>query len=206
MKKFVSPQKNYKIGKFKTSSRPHSPSPKRMNYESKAKKSSDKITRCTFIHPDTSRRCKNKLGIYPEFCYLHTLSIQNLYIHPSNIPRAGNGLFAGPFGFKKGDIIGRYSEKWNSVNLGTLEKRCTDENCWSYVYCNDIKYTKHKTKCWDALDIRSTIMRNINDAHGSNFKNNSAFDNIKGNIYVVATKNIKPKSEIFVSYGSHYWN
>jgi uncharacterized protein YifE (UPF0438 family) len=204
--KFKSPVKKFQLGKFKQADHPKSPSPKRNDYPKKAKTKSDTTSRCTYIHPETQKRCKNKLGIYPEFCHLHTLAIHNLYIAPSQIPNAGNGLFAGPYGFKKGDIIGRYNESWNEVSLGQLEKRCKDDHCWSYVFCDDDNQKDYKkTKCWDGLDIRSTLMRNINDAHGSNFKNNSVFDVIKGNVYVIATRNIKPKTEIFVNYGKSYW-
>lgn len=207
MKQFKSPVKKFQIGKLHHTKRPSSPSPKRKDYSSKAITTSDKKSQCTYIHPDTKKRCKNKLGLYPEFCYLHTLSIHNVYIALSQITKAGNGLYAGPYGFKKGDIIGKYNEKWNEVSLGQLENRCGDnDNCWSYVFCDDQNKKDYtKTKCWDGFDIRSTLMRNINDAHGSEFKNNAVFDVIRGNVYVVATKNIKPKSEIFVNYGKSYW-
>lgn len=206
MKTFKSPNKNYKLGNFKQTKRPKSPSPKRKDYSLKAKVVSDKVSQCTYIHPQTHKRCKNKLGLYPEFCHLHTLAIHNIYIAPSQIQNAGNGLFAGSFGFKKGDIIGKYNETWNSANLGQIDKRCNDEHCWSYVFCDDKDKNDYKnTKCWDGLDIRSTLMRNINDAHGSTFKNNAYFDVIRGNVYVIASRNIKPNKEIFVKYGSKYW-
>jgi len=206
MQKFKSPVKRFQLGHFKKAKHAKSPSPIRKDYPKKAQTKSDHSSRCTYIHPETNKRCKNKLGLYPEFCHLHTIAIQNLYIAPSQIPNAGNGLFAGPFGFKKGDIIGKYNEKWNAVNLGQLEKRCTDDNCWSYVFCNDEDKKDHsQTKCWDGLDIRSTLMRNINDAHGSQFRNNAIFDVIRGNVYVIASRNIKPKKEIFVNYGARYW-
>lgn len=206
MKKFKSPNKFYQSNKFNKTKRPLSPSPKRKTYQSLAKISSDHKSQCTYIHPLTHKRCKNKLGLYPEFCHLHTLAIHNVYIAPSQITKAGNGLFTGSFGFKKGDIIGRYNEKWNAAKLGQIEKRCENEDCWSYVFCDDEDKNDYKnTKCWDGLDIRSTLMRNINDAHGSTFKNNAYFDVIRGNVYVIASKNIKPNKEIFVKYGSKYW-
>lgn len=201
---FKNKDPNYVEGAFKKTRHPRSPSPKRKNYEQKALTKDDNKSRCTFVHPVMGKRCKNKLGLYPEYCHLHTMAIQNVYIDQSQIEQAGNGLYAGPFGFKKGDIIGRYSFPWNEVSLGTLEKRCKDEKCWSYIFCNE--GDDAKTKCWDGLDIRSTLMRNINDAHKSKHKNNCIFD-VKGKeVFVIAAKNIKPKSELFVSYGKDYWN
>ena len=127
--------------------------------------------------------------------------IDNVYIEKSNIKNGGNGLFVGPYGFKKGDIIGKYSFPYNQVSLENLERRCKKEKCWDYVFCE----TKGQ-KCWDGLDLRSTIIRNINDAHNSKFRNNSYFE-IKGdNVYAKTSRNIKPFSEIFISYGSKYWD
>jgi hypothetical protein len=87
--------------------------------------------------------------------------------------------------------------------LGKLEKRCKDDNCWSYIFCDEGQSSK--TKCWDGLDIRSTIIRNINDAHNSKFKNNAYFDIKKGKVYAIASRTIKPHREIFIDYGENYW-
>lgn len=204
MKYFKNPDKNFVPENFKTVKRPKSPSPKRKDYEKVALKKDDGHSRCTYIHPDTKKRCKNLLGIYPEYCELHSMMILNVYIARSQIEGAGNGLYVGPYGFKKGDRIGKYSYNWNRVNLKTLYNRCKDDDkCWSYVFCD--RGNADNTKCWDGLDIRSTIIRNINDAHGSQFKNNAYFDVIDGEVYAIASRNIKPHKEIFISYGSNYW-
>jgi hypothetical protein len=202
-KTFKSPDKNYAIGNFRTTRRPRTPSPKRRNYQNVALTKDDKKSRCTYIHPQTGKRCHNKLGLYPEYCEMHTMLIHNVFIAKSSIEMAGNGLFAGPYGFKKGDKVGKYSHAWNEVKLGTLHKRCSDDNCWSYVFCNEGE--GDDTKCWDGLDIRSTLMRNINDAYKSGHRNNCYFDVLKGQVYVIASRNIKPYSELYVSYNSQYW-
>lgn len=197
MRMFKSPHKDYNEGNFKKLSRPKSPSPRLNTYEKKAQRKPDRKSKCTYIYSN-GKRCENLLGIYPEYCEHHTMMINNVFVSKSSIPLAGNGLFAGPWGFKKGSVIGRYSFKWNKVKLETLDKRCKNIKCWDYVLCDgDI--------CWDGLDIRSTLMRNINDAHNSKFRNNSYFEIIDGNAYVIASRNIKPFREILVSYGSHYW-
>lgn len=200
---FKSPDKNFVEGNFKKSKYPATPSPKKKNYTKLAKTKPDNKSRCTYIHPDTGKRCKHLLGMYPEYCELHTMLINNVYIGKSNIEGAGNGLFAGPYGFKKGDIIGKYSYPWNEVKLKKLYDRCNDDKCWSYVFCD--RGNSDETQCWDGVDIRSTLMRNINDAHGSKFHNNSYFDIIKNQVYVIASRNIKPHKELFVSYGKKYW-
>lgn len=202
-KKFTSPDKNYIEKNFTTTARPKSVSPKHHNYEKLAVKKEQPKARCTYIHPETAKRCKNELGLYPQFCEYHTVMVHNVFIGRSKIKHAGNGLFAGPYGFKKGYIIGKYSYPWNKVSLGEIAKRCNNGKCWSYVFCDE--GTDDKTKCWDGLDIRSTLMRNINDARGSGYKNNAYFDVIKGEVYVIASKNIQPAKEIYVNYGSSYW-
>jgi len=215
---FRNPDRHYVHENFETSKRPKSPSPTRHNYYKIAQRKDDKQTKCTYIYSDTGKRCKLKLELYPTYCHLHTMMVENVYIDKSNIPHANNGLFTGPYGFKKGQIIGRYSFEWNRVKLTTLNKRCKNNpECWSYILCDNSNTSKqnpdkkdndkHKSNvyCWDGLDIRSTLMRNINDARGSNFRNNSCFEMLNDNIYVVATKDIKPFKEIFVNYGRHYW-
>lgn len=198
-KSFKNSDRNFIRGNFKTVKQKHI-SPKRKDYMSKARVKQNKTNNCGYINGSNSR-CKLKLGLYPEYCHLHTMLIDNLFISKSNIKNGGNGLFVGPYGFKKGDIIGKYSYPHNEVSLETLEKRCRKEKCWDYIFCD-----LEKNKCWDGRDLRSTILRNINDAHNSKFRNNSYFE-IRGNdVYAKASRNIKPFSEILISYGSKYWH
>ena len=208
-KKFKSPKKEY--SDFKTTARPKSPSPKRKDFEKVAVRTSNKHSRCTYIHPSTDKRCKLMLGKYPKFCYLHTMLIENLYIDNSNIKNGGNGLFAGPMGFKKGDIIGEYSMPWMKVKSGQVDRRNKGHPDTSYLFCDYPKrgQKEEDAQCWDGLDIRSTIVRYANDAHGSKFKNNSEFSTVKsktGNhVYMVAKQKIAPFDEIFCTYGEDYW-
>lgn len=204
-RRYKSPHKEYQLKNFKTTKRPHSPSPKRLNYHLVAKTKDDGHSRCTYINPKSGRRCHNKLELYPQYCRLHTMMIENVYIDVSNIPNGGNGLFVGPYGFKKGDVIGIYSYPWNGMSLKTLQKRCDiqGEACWAYAFCES--GDGPDTKCYDGLDIRSTLMRNINDAYKSKLRNNAYFDMIKGVAYVIASRNIRPNKEILVDYGDSYF-
>ena len=204
MRSFKSPVKKYTVGHFRTSPKPRTPSPAKANYAKLAQTRPDKHSRCIYIDPTTKRRCQLHLGPYPQYCELHTMLIENLYIAKSNIRAAGNGLFAGPYGFKRGEVIGIYSNSRNKVPLGKLKRRCgNDDHCWSYVFCDSGDHSN--TKCWDGLDIRSTIIRNINDAHKSGFRNNAYFDIKDGKVYAIASRTIKPHREIFIDYGDNYW-
>lgn len=209
-KEFKSPIKKYK--NFKTAKRPFSPSPKRRDYEKIAKKKPSK-ERCIYIDPETHKRCELEIGIYPKFCHFHTILIENLFVAPSKIKNAGNGLFAGPLGFKKNQIIGEYSYNWMKVKSGHLDNRNgkgKDVN-YSYVFCDDQKKNQKEkdVMCWDGLDKNSTIVRNANDAHGSHFRNNAYFDIIKKkdsiHVYMIASRNIKALNEILCDYGENYF-
>ena len=107
-------------------------------------------------------------------------------------------------GIKKGDIIGKYSYPWDKIKL---KNKCKNNECWKYVFCQDKKDNSH---CWLGLDIKGSIIRNIQpiyerkgkigDASTSRFNINSVFQIKNKEIYVLATSNIKPNKEIFASY------
>lgn len=156
-------------------------------------KKTNKNKSCSYIHTETGKRCCLKLGLYPEFCELHTMLVNNLYIKKSNIEKAELGLFVGPYGFKKGDIIGKYSYPWDKIKL---KNKCKNNDCWKFVFCND---KTDNSSCWLGLDIKNSIVRNINDARGSNFNNNSILEIRNKEVYILATRNIKPNKEIFAS-------
>lgn len=202
--KFKNPDINYREGYFNTETLPYSISPTESNYHELVITNKDNHSKCIYIDNNTGKRCKLKLKNYPKYCYLHTMLVENIYISKSNIEKAGKGLFAGPYGFKKGQIIGKYSTPNNSINLGNVKKNCENkENCWAYIFCEDNE--NDNAMCWDSLGIRSSIIRYINDAYNTHFKNNCYFDIIDNEVYVIASKKIKKNEEIMVSYGYKYW-
>ena len=218
LRKFKSPNKIYRSPNFKTTKRPFSPSPKRSDFEKIAQRKPGH-ERCTYINPETNRWCKLHIGIYPKYCHIHTTLIENLFIATSNIPNSGNGLFAGPLGFKKNDIISEYSKDWISVKSGRLDTRngknkkgeYKDSN-YAYVFCDEQKKGQKEkdVQCWDGLDKNSTIARNANDAHGSKYRNNAYFDTRKDkdgktHVYMIAARNIRGLSEIYCDYGPLYF-
>ena len=212
-RKFKSPIKKFKKGSFKKAKAHHkSPSPARRDYEKRVQTKPSK-ERCLYIDPNSHKRCQLEIGINPEYCQYHTMLIENLFVAPSNIKGAGNGLFAGPMGFKKGDIIGEYSRPFMKVKQGRLWNRNgpdTDYND-AYVYCTEEidGQDDDDLLCYDGLDKNSTIVRNANDSHGSKFKHNAYFEewtDKKGEIhvYMMASKAIPAMTEIFCDYGSNY--
>jgi hypothetical protein len=193
------------MGKYKLAPGDELDSPKIKNFEKHAlirpEKNDQRI--CRYIDEKTNKRCQMKLGNYPKLCQLHSLTIDNLYIDKSGIESAGFGLFAGPFGFKRGDQIGEYSLEEIRVKLSAIDRRSRKPD-YSYIFCD-----RDNVECWDALDYRSTIVRYANDARNSKFKNNAYFDEKKRDgktrVYLVASKRIEPLEEILISYGEDYW-
>lgn len=204
-KRFKSPNRLFKNPK--SIKRPFSPSPKRKDFRKVAQTESDYFSRCGYVNKDTGSRCKNNLGAYPRYCALHTRKIHNLAIAPSQIPNAGNGLFLGDSGVKKGDIITKYGEPWMKVTEDTLAKRCKyiGDKCYEYVFCDSDNRPEGNDQCWDGYDIRSTIGRTSNSAWKSKFKHNATFHMIKGEPYIIASRNISAGSEIFTNYGEDYF-
>jgi hypothetical protein len=156
--------------------------------------------------------CQNKIEMYPKYCFIHTLILYNVFISKSNIKNAGYGLFAGPKGFKKDDIIGEYSSNENKVSQGEIKKSCfnKDKTCWTYVLCESDKINDDVV-CWnDTNELNSTYVRYINDAYNTKYENNASFyikkEHNEKRAYVIAKKDIRPYEEIFVSYGNYYWN
>ena len=143
---------------------------------------------CDYINPETNKRCKNHIGKNPRFCSPHTLLIDNVFISKSHIKNAGNGLFAGKYGFKKDDIIGVYSNENNKLLYSDVKRNCEtikNDSCWEYTLCDVKKKYQNDDDvvCWDGIHPRSTIHRYINDAFNSKYKNNSFFIIKKKRVY-----------------------
>jgi len=179
------------------------PKVSKSKYKSKSKsakkKSKSKKNKCLFIN-SKNKRCTNLEAVHGSwFCNTHLNKLYNLKLKPSAIKGAGNGLFAGSQGFKKGDIIGEYSRYDIKETESHFKKRCSktkSHKCSEYVYCDN------DNSCWDARYKESIIVRYANDARGS--KNNAEFDNFGKRAFMMANKNIKPNSEIFCDYGDEY--
>lgn len=179
------------------------PSPRDKNYYDTVLTQSDNISTCGID------KCNKKLGLYPKFCFIHTLIKNNMYISKSCIPNIGMGLFAGRKGFKKHDVIGKYSSDNNKITFGELLKN-NEKNTYErtkYILCSlPKKNQKQKdVMCWDGLDIRSTLLRFINDSYKTNYKNNTYFSIKNDEAYVIASDDIPPFHELYISYGNKYW-
>ncbi len=124
-----------------------------------------------------------------------------LHVKKSKIPKAGKGLYTSK-DIKKGEIVCEYEgEKltWKEC----LARNESQNGKGAYFF-----YVNSKN-CIDAQNTVWSLGRYANDAAGlgriEGLRNNCKYDVNKGKPYIVATRNIKPGSEILVAYGKEYW-
>ena len=122
---------------------------------------------------------------------------KHLYVKKSTLPNAGKGLFTKVLIPKKTKIVeykGRRTT-WKDVK--------DDDGKNGYIF-----YINRNTVI-DALPTKKPLARYANDARGlvkiAGIKNNSEYIIEGKRCFIVATKEIPAKSEIFVGYGAEYW-
>lgn len=124
---------------------------------------------------------------------------KSLFIKKSNISKAGKGLFTKIF-IPKYMIIAEY--KGEHISNEEFKIR-TNQNKGNYGLVLNDKIII------DAYIINDNIARYANDANGlqkcTGLKNNSIYIEHDNKMYIMASKNILPKQEIFVSYSPSYW-
>jgi SET domain-containing protein len=123
-----------------------------------------------------------------------------LEVKRSLLPKAGKGLFTKNL-IKKGTKIVEY--KGEIIGWKEYMKRVEEDRDGYLFYIND-------KRCIDAFPTPEHVARYANDAAGlvrvKGLRNNCVYE-IEGNkCFIVATRNIKPGEEIFVSYTRSYWD
>jgi SET domain-containing protein len=125
-----------------------------------------------------------------------------LKVKKSQIPGAGKGLFT-THAIPKGEVVCEYEGE--RITWKECLKRNEDQigKGAYYFYIN-------ARNCVDAQYTLWAHGRYANDAAGLTrvigLKNNAEYEVRKNVPYIVATRNIKPGEEIFVSYGKDYWD
>jgi len=125
-----------------------------------------------------------------------------LIVRASQLPFAGQGLWAAK-DFRRREIICKYEGEQ------VTWKECQRRNMAQVGYGSYYLYINER-KCVDAQHTPWAIGRYANDAAGLNrikkLRNNARYEIIKGDPYIMASRNIRKGEEIFVSYGKSYWN
>jgi len=125
-------------------------------------------------------------------------SEEYLYTGASQITNAGDGLFTA-IDIYKGEIISEFKGEVLTYQQSLERKKESGDD-----YFMDLPNGK-------VLDCKRTngFAKYANDAEGFGagpHKNNARIELVYAKVCLVATKNIKANSEIFVGYGKNYWN
>ena len=158
---------------------------------------SQSIKECQRCTANTKRgtRCKNRT-CRDDLCWQHLKKEKNLRIKKSQIPGAGLGLWT-TRKFKPSERIGKYvGEK---MSRDKVDERYPGNTRAEYVLCPTANH------CIDARRTNVSAVRFANDARGTRFKNNAM---IRPRADVVRSKpqrGIPKDREIFLSYGTAYW-
>ena len=163
-------------------------------------------SQCQFIKAD-KHRCKRRCIIGFELCFSHRIKQDNIDIQPSTIPQAGVGLFAdngsdnNSVVFKKGDIIILY--RGQMINKRELKKRYSR---YTAPYCIQIDEPNDLN---DPVYIDAALKRGLGSLinHKPHKNANCEFISDGGSVdyaEIVAIKDIKNGTELFVDYGNEY--
>lgn len=121
-----------------------------------------------------------------------------LYTNSSQIINSGKGLFTA-IALYKDEIIAVYKGKI-LTQTEAAQKANIGKDIYFIKLLNGLIMDSMHSNCF---------AKYANDALGfseSEFKNNAKIAlNENGNVCLIATKKIKPESEIFCSYGKPYW-
>lgn len=124
---------------------------------------------------------------------------EDLEVKESQIPGAGKGLFT-KRDIKKGERIVEYLGE--IITEAECDRRAEKDE-YGYIFFIS------KKKCVDAFHTPNELARYANDAKGltkvKGLKNNCCYTVYKNSGWILAEKDIKAGSEIFVSYGAEYW-
>ena len=125
-----------------------------------------------------------------------------LYVKKSKLPNAGKGLWTNTE-IKKGEVVTEYEGE--KITWKECLKRNENQKGFGAYY-----FYVNSKNCVDAQYTLWVLARYANDAAGfgraEGIRNNCKYEVRKGKPYIVATRNLKPGDEVFVSYGKEYWD
>ena len=145
-------------------------------------------------------RCKRR-SQKSGMCWTHLAKEQGLKIKKSQIPGAGDGLYATKE-WNRGNNITEYGG--DRVELDNNGNDVRTGQPWRSQYGLQIK--KHPLTFIDARKTNSAPGRYANTARGSEFRNNAqlVYDRNGRKAHVRAAQRIEPNQEIFVPYGNSF--
>lgn len=133
---------------------------------------------------------------------MHFRSTIMLYVKKSKIPKAGKGLFTSKE-IKKGEVVCEYEGERITWKECQRRNEAMKGKGAYFFHISD-------KNCIDAQHTPWALGRYANDAAGltriSGLRNNSHYKVSKGRAYIVASRTLKPETEVLVAYGKDYWD
>lgn len=152
-------------------------------------------------YTDKGRQCRRTTVVTHPFCWYHTKTELGLEVKRSTIPGAGLGLFA-----VREFIAGERVAQYDGERLSSEEYQQRYEGQPMGTYGIELD----DDVVLDARRTDSGVARYACDYHGSKNGPNAEFvvffEKSGGEVWIVATKRIKPGDEIFVDYGEEMHN
>ena len=163
---------------------------------------------CQLVSEQCSSKCKNgepckrRVVMGLPYCWNHLLLNKHLRVQKSTIPNGGKGLFVinkkinnNTILFRKGDRIIEYSGE--IIDDEELDRRYKDE---AAPYTLEVE---------PDINIDCACARSAGGIANTKPSHNNAVFRLdeqsrQHKVYLVATKNIRNNSEVFVSYGRTY--
>jgi hypothetical protein len=146
-------------------------------------------------------QCRNNTVKYADFCWVHTKLQKNLQVRISNIPGAGQGLFA-VNDLPQGTMIRYARDPVDARTKAQLDSEYGDDRA-DYGLCNA------RNECFDAASTQSGLARWINSSVNSGRAPNVELIMRKyrgqWKVYAKTTRNIRAGSELYARYGTAYF-
>ena len=157
--------------------------------------------RCSYVKENHSR-CKNRVSIGLDLCWQHTRKQYHIRVGKSNIPHAGNGLFAYNPVLGENDIVFRANDficlyNGETINEAEVEERYGENNTAPYTF-------KVQKDVFEDAAISRGIGSLINNSRNSGHRNNCRITSYRGRARIKATQSIRNNMELLVCYGNAY--
>jgi hypothetical protein len=158
-------------------------------------------SQCSYVNNKNNKRCRNKSCRGVPLCWIHLLKEKKLRIKKSSLKNAGLGLWAIDKSkkntqniFKKDDVIIAYVGEKTTPEI--LTKRYKEKTA-IYALCES-------NVCVDSACVRGAASYINHSSSPQKINVYFDIDESTNQFIIVAKKNIKNNTELFVSYGREY--
>ena len=117
----------------------------------------------------------------------------DVYVHKSTIPNAGNGLFAHRT-FTKGEVVGEYTGHWTWTN------NCRNNTGYILQYSKGVYIDGDPSKYPDKTSPVSYINTLKKQTSDKKYNTRICIDRIRKRVLIRATRTVRKGEEFFLNY------